>query len=200
MRKFFCKEKCEQNELVLLRTFIAVCPLLAVAATAKSGLILGLSAIVILVLGGLIVSLLKGFVPENAAKYSSLVVYATLTCLLSMLVNAYAIEHYAGLELGFPLLAVAIYYMTGAGEYATSNCYGCAAKGGFAQGLVFAVVLFAVAAIREMYGNNSMFGYAVFGADFNLVGVMTLFGGGLIVSALFVAAFKALTTVEEGQK
>jgi len=201
MRKFFQIDQSEQGVESLIRTVIGICPVLFVATSGLNGLILALCALVLLTAGFALISLLKPFVSEKVCPITSVVIFVALAALLDMIVHAAAVKAYASLDISILLLGIGCYIASGAGAYATAApCVGCAGMEGLKKGLIFALVIFLVSAICEMYGTNTLFGAQVFGNDFSSVGIMTLIAGSFVVLALLVAAVKAFNKKEEGEE
>lgn len=194
---FRSKNGDEHQDRRLFRLIICVCPLLLTATTAVYGLALGLFTLCILLVSSVIISLLRGFVPEKAHAATSIVVYATIATLVQMLVHAFALKLYMALDISLPLLAICCVILTGAGDYANRNSVLPAMRDALDEGLGFTLVLTVIAALREITGSGTFFGNPVFGSDFKPIGIMNLISGAFVVFALVIAAYNALTKEQE---
>ena len=138
----------------------ALCPAIAGASTAWTGLALGLLSAALLLLTGFLWGIVRRSLPERAGFLSGMVIAAALTAIFGALIHAFLPGVWAVTGEYFPLLAVQGVLLTAV----------CAEEGGISLSLGgmagYALVLFLIGAVREFLGAGSLFGCQILGDRF----------------------------------
>ena len=145
---------------------IGMCPTLAVTTSAINGLGMGLSTTAVLICSNVAISMMRKFVPSKIRIPAFVVVIATFVTMVGMLLKAYIPALDKALGLFIPLIVVNCIILARAESFASKNKPVESAADGLGMGLGFALSLTALGAIREILGNGSLFGFALFGASF----------------------------------
>ena len=85
---------------------LGMCPTLAVTTSAKNGLGMGLTTMVVLALSNAFISLLRKVIPDKVRIPAFIVIIAAFVTILEMCMKAYVPALYASLGLFIPLIVV----------------------------------------------------------------------------------------------
>ena len=88
------------------RMLLGMCPTLAVSTAAVNGIGMGLAATVVLTCSNVFVSLLRNFIPSEARIPSYVVIIASFTTIVQLLLKAFLPALDAALGLYIPLIVV----------------------------------------------------------------------------------------------
>jgi electron transport complex protein RnfE len=136
---------------------LGLCPLLAVSNNAVNALGLGLATVLVLTVTNLSIALLSRFArPEIRIPVYVVVIATTVTC-VELAMNAWLHELYAVLGLFIPLIVTNCAVMGRAEVFAARHSPWRATVDGFAIGLGFLAVLFAIGCVREVVGRGTLF-------------------------------------------
>lgn len=135
---------------------LGLCPLLAVSNTAINGLGLGLATVMVLTLSNLVVSATRQFTPKDIRIPVFVMVIASLVTAIELLMHAYTYTLYKTLGIFVPLIVTNCVIIGRAESFASRNGVPMATVDGFLQGLGFALVLFALGAVRELLGSGTL--------------------------------------------
>lgn len=144
------------NNVVLAQT-LALCPTLAVTATATNGLGMGLATTAVLTLSNSLVSLLRPVMSPEVRIPVYIVVIATLVTLVDLGLNAFAHELHKVLGLFIALIVVNCAVLARAESFASKHPVHRAAFDGLATGLGFTAVLVVLGGVREIVGSGTLF-------------------------------------------
>lgn len=178
---------------------LGLCAALAVTTSFLNGVGMGLCVLAVLILSNVLLSALEPYLPKAIRTVSAIVVTATLSGIVDLLVQAFFPDLAGELGLFLPLLAVTCVLLNGAGSYAYENGVASSALEGLCQGLGYALVLVLVSIIREFLGEGS-FGRGVFNGGRGVqvfssrfaAGGMTLPVGAFLVLGCVIAAVQFL--------
>ncbi|WP_024620524.1 RnfABCDGE type electron transport complex subunit E [Metaclostridioides mangenotii] len=171
---------------------IGMCPTLAVTTSAINGLGMGLSTAVVLLCANIFISLIRKIVPDKIRIPAFVVVIATFTTIVGMLLKAYVPALDAALGLYIPLIVVNCILLARAESFASKNGVVASAVDGISMGLGFSLALTVLGAVRELLGNGSIFGYALFGASFQPILIFVLPPGAFLTLGFLFAGFNKL--------
>ncbi|WP_027702486.1 RnfABCDGE type electron transport complex subunit E [Metaclostridioides mangenotii] len=171
---------------------IGMCPTLAVTTSAINGLGMGLSTAVVLLCANIFISLIRNIVPDKIRIPAFIVVIATFTTIVGMLLKAYVPALDAALGLFIPLIVVNCILLARAESFASKNGAVASAVDGISMGLGFSLALTVLGAVRELLGNGSIFGYALFGASFQPILIFVLPPGAFLTLGFLFAGFNKL--------
>ena len=188
---------------VVLAQLLALCPLMAVTATATNGLGMGIATTFVLVASGFSVSLWRGFITPEIRIPVFVLIIASQVTLVEMGMNAWLHELYKVLGLFIPLIVTNCAILGRAEAFASRNDVLPSMVDGFFMGVGFTAVLVVIGGIREVLGSGTLFSNAslllgeqfsflemvVFGEDYKGFLLLILPPGGFIVLG-FLIAFK----------
>jgi electron transport complex protein RnfE len=136
---------------------LGLCPLLAVTNTAVNGLGLGMATVLVLVCSNLAVSLLRGSLAAEVRIPAFVLIIATLVTVIDLSLQAWLTELSRTLGIFIPLIVTNCTILARAEAFASRQAPVAAVQDGLAQGLGFALVLFALGAGREIIGEGTLF-------------------------------------------
>jgi electron transport complex protein RnfE len=145
-----------RNNLALVQ-LLGLCPLLAVTTTLVNGLALGLATTAVLTMTNAVISMLrKALIPVVRIPLFVLIIASLVTC-VDLLTNALLDDLHLVLGLFIPLIVTNCAVLAQAETVASRRPVGAATLSGFATGLGFLGVLAALGALRELFGQGTIF-------------------------------------------
>ncbi|MBD9503742.1 electron transport complex subunit E [Pseudomonas sp. PDM17] len=135
---------------------LGLCPLLGTSSSMVNALGLGLATIFVLVCSSVAVSLIRGTLSEAVRLPAFLLVIATLTTCVELLMQAWRYELYEVLGIFVPLITTNCVILGGAQSFAANNNVARSAFDGLMMGLGFALVLLAIGTLRELLGHGTL--------------------------------------------
>ncbi|MFC2112278.1 RnfABCDGE type electron transport complex subunit E [Bacteroidota bacterium] len=176
--KNFSKGIFKENAVFVL--LLGLCPTLGVTTSAFNGLGMGLATTFVLLMSNIVVSLIKGFIPDKVRIPSFIVIIASFVTIVELVMQAFVPDLFAALGIFIPLIVVNCLVLGRAEAFASKNNLVTSAIDGLGMGLGFSMALTVLGAIREILGAGSIFGFKF------------LPGEGMIVFILAPGAFFAL--------
>ena len=180
---------------------IGMCPTLAVTTTAFNGLGMGLATTAVVTITNIIISLLRGVIPEKAKIPAMIAIIATTVTLVMMIVQAYMPALNDALGIFLPLIVVNCLVLGRAEAFAFKNKPLPSAVDGIAMGLGFALALTLLASVREIIGSGTFLA----GTDFMLTLpeafprtlILVLPPGAFIVLAILMVAVRKIGMIRK---
>ena len=166
---------------------LGMCPTLAVTTSAINGLGMGLATTAVLILSNFVISLLRKVIPSKIRIPAYIVVIASFVTVVGMLMKAYVPALDAALGLFIPLIVVNCIILARAESFASKNGPVASIGDGIGMGLGFAMALTILGSVRELFGNGSVFGMAIFGANFQPALIMILPPGAFLALGMILA-------------
>ena len=195
----------EQNKKSLARIFkegaitnnptfvmvLGMCPTLAVTTSAINGLGMGASVIFVLLCSSLLVSMLRKFIPDQVRIPCFIVVIASFSTIVQMLLEAFLPSLNASLGIFIPLIVVNCIILERAESFASKN--GLLASAADALGTSgFTVALTIIGSIRELLGSGSIFGFRLLPQEVPAISGFTMTAGGFITLGAVLAVLAAV--------
>ncbi len=149
-------------------TFVLVlgmCPTLGTTTSAVNGLGMGVATMAVLVMSNLVISLIKGIIPDKVRIPAFIVVIASFVTVIQMLMQAFVPGLYAALGVFIPLIVVNCIILGRAEAFASKNGAFDSILDGIGIGLGFTLALTCLGAVREVLGSAAIFGYPLGFAD-----------------------------------
>lgn len=146
---------------------LGLCPLLAVTTSVVNALGLAVATLIVLVGSNTSVSLVRGFVPQAARLPAFVLIIASYTTCVSLLMQAFAYELYLTVALFVQIIVTNCTILGRAESFASRQPLLPSALDGLMMGLGFAAVLLLLGAFRELLGTGMLF-----------AGMEQLFGSG----------------------
>lgn len=154
------------SENPIFRVVLGLCPTLAVTTSAENGVGMGIAATFVLLCSNVIISLLRTFIPKKIRIPAYIVIIATFVTVVDLVMNAYFNPLHKALGIFIPLIVVNCIIMGRAEAFASKNGVFYSLIDGLGMGAGFTISLVAIAAVRELLGNGTLFGAAVMGASY----------------------------------
>jgi electron transport complex protein RnfE len=183
------------KENPVFRLLLGMCPTLAVTTEAVNGLAMGLATAFVLVCANIVVSLFRSVIPAKVRIPVFIVIIATFVTIVDLVMNGFVHELHKTLGVFIPLIVVNCVILGRAEAFASRNGLLSSLFDGLGMGLGFTAALTLLGAVRELFGNGTIFGAAIFGAGYHPVIVMILPPGAFITLGLILAAINHLGNV-----
>lgn len=143
-----------RNNAVLVQ-LLGLSPLLAMSHSVATALGLGLATLAVLVASSVAVALLRKRTPDAVRIPLFLLLIATFTACIELLLQAYRYPLYQALGIFVPLIAANGTLLASAAAR-RERSLAAAARGGLLTGLGFAWVLVLLGALRELLGQGTL--------------------------------------------
>lgn len=178
-----------ENPLLIL--FLGACPAMGATTTVLGAVGMGVAALVVMVLSGIVIAALKKAIPQCARIPAYVIIITGFVSIIQMLMNAFLPDIYQMLGIYLTVAAVDL-LIFGVAEDAAKGGVGAAVADAVKTGLRFLVVLAVMGIIREVLGEGSFAGMEIpFLADHNIP-VLTMAPGGFIVFSFMTAVISKL--------
>jgi electron transport complex protein RnfE len=181
----FLKGFWEKNPVLVLA--LGLCPTLAVTNSIQNAIGMGVSTIFVLTLSNLIIALLRSVIPSEIRIPCYIIVIAALVTIVDLVLAAYFPDISKAIGLFIKLIVVNCIILGRAEAFAAKATPVRALLDGLGMGIGFLIALLIIAAIREVLGANTFFGYAVF-PGWRPIGIMVLAPGAFLTLGLVLAA------------
>ncbi|MCL2682069.1 MAG: electron transport complex subunit E [Bacteroidales bacterium] len=174
----FTKGIFKENPLFVL--LLGMCPTLGVTSSAMNGMGMGLATMFVLTLSNVFISALKTQIPDNVRIPAFIVIIASFTTVVQLMMEAFTPDLFAQLGVFIPLIVVNCIVLGRAEAFAMKNNVWKSLLDGAGMGLGFTIALTMLGSIRELLGSGSIF-------DFKFIA-----GDGILIFILAPGAFIAL--------
>jgi electron transport complex protein RnfE len=167
---------------------------------ASNGISMGLATTAVLVFSNLFISSLRNIIPGNVRIPAFIVVIASFTTIVQLLIKAYlpALDQTLGIYI--PLIVVNCIIFARAESFAFSNPPMLSIMDGLGMGLGFTLAITILASLREIIGKGTFFGMQILPAS---VPPMTIVGqapGGFIMLGLVLTMVNLLVKKADKRK
>lgn len=166
---------------------LGMCPTLAVTTSAMNGLGMGLTTAVVLALSNMIISLLRGIIPNRVRIPAFIVIIASFVTVVQLLLEAYLPDLNTALGMYIPLIVVNCIILGRAESYAYFNSPIPSLFDGVGMGLGFTFALTCIGAFRELLGAGKIFDYQIMPDSYTPIGIFVLAPGAFFVLAALTA-------------
>lgn len=168
---------------------LGMCPVLAVSNTAENALAMGLATAFVLLMSNILVSSLRHVIPKQVRIASYILIIASFVTITDYAIQAISVELHKSLGAFISLIVVNCLILSRAEAFASKNGMGRSVLDALGMGLGFVFALLCLGAVREILGNGSLFGLALFPDQFQEWIVMILPAGGFFTLALWLFLF-----------
>jgi len=165
---------------------LGMCPTLGVTSSAINGLGMGLATTFVLLMSNIVVSLVKGFIPDKVRIPSFIVIIAAFVTVVQLIMQAYVPGLYKSLGLFIPLIVVNCIVLGRAEAFASKNNIISSAIDGIGIGLGFSFALVLLGSIREILGSGKIFDITIYPENYVTL-VFVLAPGAFIVLGYLIA-------------
>ncbi len=171
---------------------LGMCPTLGTTTSASNALGMGAATMAVLIMSNLVISLIKGFIPDKVRIPAFIVVIASFVTIIQMAMQAYMPSLYASLGVFIPLIVVNCVILGRAEAFAAKNNAADSVLDGIGTGLGFTCALTLLGACREILGSGEIFGVSLgFGASAPLIFVLA--PGAFLVLGYLMVLFNKIT-------
>ena len=171
---------------------LGMCPVLAVSNSAINALSMGLATTFVIVLSNTLVSTLRRVIPKQVRIATFILIIATFVTVVDYLIQAISLDIHRALGAFISLIVVNCLILGRAEAFASRNSVGRSILDGLGMGVGFTFALLCLGGVREILGNGTLFGVAVFPDGFQPWIVMILPSGGFFTLALWLLLFNRL--------
>jgi electron transport complex protein RnfE len=176
---------------------LGMCPMLAVTNTAINALAMGGATFFVLVGSSLLVSTFRNVIPKQVRISCYIIIIATFVTVADLSLQALVPKIHK--ELGAFIALIVVNCMILGRQEAFSSKHSVRASLADAVGmsLGFVIALFCLGSVREILGNGSIFGFSIFGPNYEPWVVMILPPGGFIMLGLLLLFFNWVKNVRD---
>ena len=183
-----------ENPLLVL--MIGLCSSLAVTTRLENGLGMGLAMTFVLVMSEIIISLFRKLIPDSIRIPVFIIVIASFTTIVDLLMQAYVPALSKSMGVFIPLIVVNCIIMGRVESFASKRPVAEALFDAFGMGLGYLWVLCGISFVRELLGSGSILGFEIIPEAYR-IGFFTNAPGGFFVFGLFISAGMALRHLAE---
>ncbi len=162
--QIFTRGLIKENAVLVL--MIGLCPALAVSGTVRDAFGMGLAATFVLFFSNIIISIMRKRIPNEVRIPIFILIISTFVTIIDYFMQAFQPNLYQALGVFVPLIVVNCMILGRAEAYASKNSVINSALDGLGVGLGFTLALTVMGAIREIFGNGTLLGMAIFGEGF----------------------------------
>jgi Na+-transporting NADH:ubiquinone oxidoreductase subunit D len=138
---------------------LGICSALAVTSRLEKALVMGGALVFVLAMTGLIVSILRSYMPRRIRMITEVAIIATFVILFDQFLRAFYYDMSKQLGPYVALIITNCIVMGRAEAFATQNPPLLSMLDGVANGLGYAMILAIIAVFREIVGNGTILGY-----------------------------------------
>jgi len=171
---------------------LGMCPVLAVTNSVINALAMGLATTFVLLCSSALVAMLRNFIPKQVRIATYIVIIATFVTMVDYIIQAISLELYHALGAFIQLIVVNCIILGRAEAYASRHTVLKALVNSVGMGIGFTLALLCLGGIRELLGNGTFLGFAVFGDSFQPWAIMVLPPGGFFVLGAWLLLFSWL--------
>jgi len=175
----FLRGLWEENPVFVM--LLGMCPVLAVTNSAINALAMGLATTFVLLCSSILVSLMRKLIPKQVRIATYIVIIATFVTIVDYSIQAISLDLYNALGAFIQLIVVNCIILGRAEAYASKQRLGATVVNGLGMGVGFTIALLCLGGVREILGAGSLFGFPLFGENFQPWVVMILPPGGFFV-------------------
>jgi len=176
----------------ILVQLLGTCPTLATTTSLQNGFGMGVSAMAVLILSNLLISLLRKFIPKQVRIAAYIVIISGFVTAVELLIKAYLPELDKSLGLFIPLIVVNCIILARAEAYASKNGPVDSMLDGLFMGLGFTFALSLLGAIREILGAGTLLGFNVMWPSYKPMLIFVLPAGAFLTLGCLIAAVNAI--------
>lgn len=153
-----CRAFMENPTLIL---FLGASPAVAMTAGVTAALGIGAATLIVMLLSNALLCALRRAIPARARIPATLIVVAFLVSAVQMTMNALLPTVYQALGVYLAATAANLLVFHDAEQSVNGRGFGASMRSALAGGLIFAALLFCLAAVREILGSGAFAGIAV---------------------------------------
>jgi len=175
------------------RLVLGLCPALFVTKSAENSIGMGIAATFVLVCSNMLVSMLRKVIPSKVRIACYIVIIATFVVIVELLMQAYFYPLYLKLGIFIPLIVVNCIILGRAEAFASKHGVIESAVDGLGIGVGFTISLVILGAIRELFGNGTIFGANIMGDSYQPFKFMVEAPGAFVCLGLMLGIMNVLS-------
>ncbi|MBI4687269.1 MAG: electron transport complex subunit RsxE [Nitrospirae bacterium] len=175
------------KENTLFRMAISLCPAIAVTASMKNGILMGVAVLFVQVMVNMTVSSIRQFINPRIRLPIYMIVIAGWVSVIDMTMAAYAREAYKQIGLYIQLIVAFASILAKAESFASKNKIVPSMMDGVGMGLGFLLAMIVISFFRELLGKGTLLGLDIAGGKPLLI--MVLPAGGFFAFGLLMGFF-----------
>jgi len=180
------------RENPVLRMLLGMCPTLAVTTSVINGAGMGIATTFVLLSSNVLVSSMRKIIPQNVRIPVFIIVIASFTTIVDLVMAAAAPPLHKALGIFIPLIVVNCIILGRAEAFASKNPVLTSVVDGLGMGFGFFLTLIVMGGIREILGAGTFLGFPVLGATYSPALVMILPPGAFLVLGLLIGTMNYL--------
>lgn len=173
----------ENPTFVLL---LGMCPTLGTTSSGINGMGMGLATTFVLICSNVVISMLKGVIPDKVRIPAFIVVIASFVTVVEMCMKAYLPALFESLGLFIPLIVVNCIVLGRAEAFASKNNPFLSLLDGIGMGLGFTLALTLLGSLREFLGAGTIFNYPIYPSNYGSLIFILAPGAFLVLGYLIV--------------
>ncbi len=178
---------------------LGMCPTLAVTNSLLNSLTMGLATAAVLVASSFSVALVRKLVPRQVRIAVFILIIATFVSVADLVIQAVSLDIHRALGAFISLIVVNCVILGRAEAFAARNGPLASVLDAAGMGTGFASALLLLGAVRELFGNGSLAGQAVFGPAFQPWLLFSLPAGGFFALSGWLVVVQRVRA-REGRK
>lgn len=175
---------------------LGLCPTLATSTSIVNAIGMGLAATFVLLCSNILISMIKDVVPSKVRIPCYIVLIASFTTIVDMLMEAFVPTIHKSLGVFIPLIVVNCIILGRAEAFASRNNVFKSALDGIGMGLGFTLALMVIAFFRELIGTGQLLGIQILPLSYQPVLVAVLAPGAFLTLGLLMALISMLKKKE----
>lgn len=185
------------KENPVLRILLGMCATLAITTTVINGIGMGIATSFVLIFSNILISMVAPITPDKIRIPIFIIVIATFTTIVDLLMAAFTPELHSALGVFIPLIVVNCIIFGRAEAFACKAKILNSALDGIGMGVGFILTLAIVSGIREALGNGTFLGISLFGQSYSPALIMIMPPGAFLVLGLLIGV---MNLVEQSRK
>lgn len=178
---------------------LGICSALAVSNRVENAIAMGLGVTFVVMASSATVSLIRNFIPGKVRMVTYMVIISTFVIIVQLVLQSYFPAIADSLDAYVGLIITNCIVMGRAEAFAAKNPVKYSLIDGLASGLGYALVLVAVASVREILAFGTFLNIRVVGPNWINWVAMTMAPGGFFVLGLMIWGIRVLTKNYETQ-
>ena len=171
---------------------LGMCPTLATSTSATNALGMGAAVTFVLVCSSALVSMMRKMIPDQVRIPCFIVLIASFSSIVQLLLKAYIPSLDAALGIFIPLIVVNCIILERAESFASKNKIVPSIADALGTGVGFTIALTIIGIIREVLGSGSIFNFPLVPADTPTILGFIMAPGGFITLGIVLGAVAAL--------
>ena len=171
---------------------LALCPVLAITTSVENGIGMGLATLLVLLASCFVASVLRKVIPEQVRIPCFIVLSATFTTVVGMLMEIFFPGLHSALGIFVPLIVINCIILARMEAFASKNSPFATVFDALGMGLGFTLALATLGFVREIISFGTVFGFNILPDAFPGFLLMAVPAGGFLAFGFIVAGLTAL--------